>query len=97
VPSAGSGTASRCCSTLFFALNRRGGNVILRHRHIQPVLIRDWSPQMDGITVTIWASQTTIPHGRPEHDQAARRTAASAGRKETAAQGQAEDSWRPGR
>jgi len=46
-------------SALFFRVNRRGGNVILRHRHIQPVLIRDWSPRMDGITATIWASRTT--------------------------------------
>ena len=46
---------------------------------------------MDGITATIWASQTTIPHGRPEHRQAARRTAASAENEETAVQGQAED------
>jgi hypothetical protein len=46
-------------STAFFALNRRDGNVILHHRHIQPVLIRDWSPSMDGITATIWASQAT--------------------------------------
>lgn len=46
-------------STTWFARNRRGGPVILHHRHIRPVLIRDWSPQMDGITATIWASRTT--------------------------------------
>jgi TniQ len=46
-------------SALWFAVNRRGGNLILRHRHIQPVLVRDWSPRMDGITATIWASRTT--------------------------------------
>ena len=46
-------------SALFFRVNRHGGNVILHHRHIQPVLIRDWSPRMDGITATIWASKTT--------------------------------------
>src|ERR1022692_2098519 len=78
-------------SALFFTVNRRGGNVILHHRHIQPVLIRDWSPQMDGITAAIWASQTTIPHGPPELRQAARRTTASAGNKEAAAQRHAED------
>jgi TniQ protein len=43
----------------WFAVNRRGDTVILHHRHIRPVLIRDWSPPMDGITATIWASQTT--------------------------------------
>jgi hypothetical protein len=32
------------------------------HGHIRPALIRDWSPKMDGITATIWASQTTL-HG----------------------------------
>ena len=47
-------------SALWFTLHRHGGNVILHHRHIQPVLIRDWSPRMDGITATIWASQTTL-------------------------------------
>jgi hypothetical protein len=44
---------------LWFAVNRRGGNVILHHRHIRPVLVRDWSRPMDGITATIWASQAT--------------------------------------
>jgi TniQ protein len=53
-------------SGLWFTLHRHGGNVILYHRHIQPVLIRDWSPKMDGITATIWASQTTLPLGRPD-------------------------------
>jgi hypothetical protein len=43
----------------WFAINRRGGNVILHHRHIRPVLIRDWSPPMDGIGAAIWASRTT--------------------------------------
>jgi hypothetical protein len=27
--------------------------------YIRPVLIRDWSPKMDGIVGIIWASQTT--------------------------------------
>lgn len=51
-------------SAIWFSLNRRGGNVILHHRHIRPVLVRDWSPKMDGITATIWASQTTTDHQR---------------------------------
>ena len=46
-------------SALWFARTRRGGGSILHHRHIRPVLIRDWSPKMDGIAATIWASQTT--------------------------------------
>jgi TniQ len=50
-------------STLRFQLYRRSGRVILHHGHIQPVLIRAWSPAMDGITATIWASQTTQDPG----------------------------------
>ena len=34
--------------------------VLLHHRHIRPVLIRDWSRPMDGIAATIWASQSTF-------------------------------------
>ena len=48
-------------SALWFQLYRRGGRVILHHGHIRPVLIRDWSPDMDGIAATIWASRTTLP------------------------------------
>lgn len=51
-------------SAIWFSLNRRGGSVILHHRHIRPVLVRDWSPKMDGITATLWASQTTTDHYR---------------------------------
>ena len=54
-------------SALWFELYRRGGRVMLHHGHIRPVLIRDWSTPMDGITATIWASQTTLPLGR--HDR----------------------------
>jgi hypothetical protein len=43
----------------------------LHHRDIQPVLIRDWSPPMDGITATIWASQAT---GHPANWTPARPT-----------------------
>lgn len=46
-------------SATWFAVNRRGGSVILHHRHIRPVLIRDWSRPMDGIEATIWASRST--------------------------------------
>ena len=47
-------------------MNRRGGTVILHHRHIRPVLIRDWSRPMDGITATIWASRRTSHPSRTE-------------------------------
>jgi len=33
------------------------------------VWVRDWSPEMDGITATIWASQTTLPLGPPDPPQ----------------------------
>lgn len=46
-------------SAYCFAGTRRGGGAILHHRHIRSVLIREWSPRMDGIAATIWASQTT--------------------------------------
>jgi hypothetical protein len=46
-------------SAQWFARTRRGGGAILHHRHIRPVLIREWSPKMDGIAGTIWASQNT--------------------------------------
>ena len=47
-------------SAYSFAGTRRGGGNILHHRHLRSVLIREWwSPKMDGIAATIWASQTT--------------------------------------
>lgn len=52
-------------SATWFAINRRGGGIILHHRHIRPVLVRDWSPKMDGLEATIWASQSTHAVGRP--------------------------------
>jgi TniQ len=50
-------------NAFWFRINRRGGSVLLHHRHIRPVLIRDWSPPMDGIAATIWQSQTTNGEG----------------------------------
>jgi hypothetical protein len=55
-------------SAFWFAHTRRGGGAILHHRRIRLVLIRDWSPKMDGIAATIGASQTTSstwPRGQP--------------------------------
>lgn len=54
-------------SAYWFAVNRRGGNVILHHRHITPVLVRDWSPPKDGIEATIWASRTTLDSRHDEN------------------------------
>jgi hypothetical protein len=56
-------------SAAWFGLNRRGGSVILHHRHIRRVLIREWSPTMDGITATIFASRATIDLHRCAMDQ----------------------------
>jgi hypothetical protein len=47
-------------SATWFQINRRGGSTILHHRHLRPVLIREWAPRMDGITATIHYSQTTL-------------------------------------
>ncbi|WP_204903185.1 TniQ family protein [Mycobacterium kansasii] len=44
----------------WFKLNRRGGNVILYHRHLTPVITREWAPPMDDIAATIAASGSTI-------------------------------------
>lgn len=43
-------------SRYWFDRNREGGNVILHHRHIRPVLIRPWSRRMESIRGAIWAS-----------------------------------------
>jgi TniQ len=50
-------------SAFWFRMNRRGGRVLLHHRHLRPVLIREWSPPMDGIAATIWQSTTTLHIG----------------------------------
>jgi hypothetical protein len=46
-------------SATWFARNRRGGRVILYHRHLGPVLVRDWSTPMDLFTATVAASADT--------------------------------------
>lgn len=51
---------------MWFQFYRRGGRFILHHGHIRPVLVRDWSPEMDGVAAAIWASQTTLPLGPPD-------------------------------
>lgn len=51
-------------SAMWFSIKRRGGGVLLHHRHIRPVLIREWSAPMDGIVATIWASGAT--YGPPD-------------------------------
>ena len=63
---AGRASSGTNAAPLWFQLYRRGGRVILHHGHIRPVLVHDWSPEMDGITATIWASQTTLPQWPPD-------------------------------
>jgi hypothetical protein len=63
-------------SAIWFAVKRHGGGVILHHRHVRSVLVRDWSPPMDGIQATIWATRTTadLHYGQAApHDSASRR------------------------
>ncbi|GFG66364.1 hypothetical protein MKUB_38540 [Mycobacterium kubicae] len=50
-------------SAAWFKLNRNGGNTILYHRHLKPVISREWATAMDGITATIAASGSTINFG----------------------------------
>ncbi len=59
-------------SALWFSIRgRRGGTVILHHRHIAPVLVRDWSRPMDGLEATIWVSQNTFdPREHPPQARA---------------------------
>ncbi len=48
-------------SSFWFARRPDGGNVILHHRHVRPVLIRPWSPTMERIDGAIWASTLLDP------------------------------------
>jgi hypothetical protein len=50
-------------SAAWFATKRRGGSSILHHRHIRPVLKRDWAPELDGIAATIAASASLFDYG----------------------------------
>jgi hypothetical protein len=79
-------------SSQWFAVNRRGGSIVLHHRHIRPVLSRDWSRPMDGITATIWASQTTS-HPLESSKDAADRATQQAG---TACAGESYTGGHPG-
>ncbi len=70
-------TRARCCNRVFtpgkanqarhdrsafwFVRQPDGGNVILHHRHVRPVLIRPWSPPMANTQGAIWASTTLDP------------------------------------
>lgn len=47
-------------SATFFATQPPRRNTILHHRHIRPVLVRDWSRAMDGIQATIYESANTF-------------------------------------
>ena len=46
-------------SARWFARNRRGGRVILYHRHVGSVLARDWSRKMEQFVGTVEASAET--------------------------------------
>lgn len=48
-------------SRFWFTHRPDGGNVILHHRHVRPVLIRPWSQAMDNIQGAIWTSTSLDP------------------------------------
>lgn len=63
-------------AAFWFGRNRRAGSVILHHRTVQPVLVREWSVKMERYAGAIWQSQRTLerfktpekksrPHARP--------------------------------
>ncbi|MGI5292035.1 hypothetical protein ACQEVF_53235 [Nonomuraea polychroma] len=43
----------------WFIVNRRCGNIILHHRTVHPVVVREWSVQMEKYAGAIWWSQRT--------------------------------------
>jgi hypothetical protein len=47
----------------WFAANRCGGSSILHHRHVRPVLVREWATEMAGMTATISASASLCDYG----------------------------------
>lgn len=47
----------------WFAVKRCGGSSILHHRHLRPVLVREWAAQMAGMTATISASASLHDYG----------------------------------
>lgn len=49
----------------WFARNRRTGSVILHHRTVHPVIIREWSTKMELYAGAIWQSQRTEHRFKP--------------------------------
>ncbi|MEU7892474.1 TniQ family protein [Nonomuraea sp. NPDC049152] len=47
-------------AVLWFSRKRRPGQVILHHRTVHPVVIREWSTQMEHFAGAIWQSQRTM-------------------------------------
>jgi len=54
-------------SAIWFTINRRGGSTLLRHRHLRPVLAREWAPPMEGIEATIHASSSLYDYSAQRH------------------------------
>ncbi|MGW6503270.1 hypothetical protein [Nonomuraea angiospora] len=46
-------------AALWFSRKRRPGRVILFHRTVHPVVIREWSTPMETFSGAIWQSQRT--------------------------------------
>jgi TniQ len=51
-------------AAIWFGRNRRAGSVILHHRAIHPVVIREWSIKMELYDGAIWQSQRTLKRFR---------------------------------
>jgi hypothetical protein len=51
-------------AVLWFSRKRRPGQVILHHRTVRPVVIREWSIRMEQFAGAIWQSQRTTDRFR---------------------------------
>ena len=74
---------ARTCWDFYRKLERRPGNVILHHRTVHPVVIREWSTPMDNYSGAIWQAQRTeqrfkrrSPRRQAESEQPLRHPAA---------------------
>ncbi|SLJ80639.1 TniQ family protein [Mycobacteroides abscessus] len=47
----------------WFTVKRCGGSSILHHRHVRPVLVREWATEMAGIAASISASASLVDYG----------------------------------
>jgi hypothetical protein len=62
--SANNADSKRGTSALWFSRHRRGGDAMLHHRTLNPVVIRDWSTKMETFTsaLALTADTSTASH-----------------------------------